>query len=63
MTNKDRVRVYLEFINGWGEVTERTLIAEFRNIDWARRFVEETKASFEGASFEGDALVRVAVEH
>lgn len=58
MTNKDSVKVYLEFINGWGKVTDRTLIAEFRNIDWARRFVEETKASF-----ADDSLVRIAVEN
>lgn len=57
MTGKDKVKVYLDWINYKGDVTERVLIAEFRNRDWARRFVEETKATF-----DGDALVKVTVE-
>lgn len=38
--DKMRVKVYMDFIDAWGEVYESHLIAAFRNRQWARDFIE-----------------------
>ena len=40
---KMEVKVYMEFINYLGEVTESTLIAEFLSMNWAYGFIQEAK--------------------
>ena len=44
MTKQERleqIKVYKEFVNYIGEAYESTEIATFRNIGWARNFLEE----------------------
>lgn len=41
--NEMKVKVYMDFVNYAGEVYESCLIAEFRNMNWAREFIEATK--------------------
>lgn len=50
-----KVKIYMEFVNAWGNVTGRTLIAQFRNIEWAKVFIEEAKKS-------EDETTRIVVE-
>jgi hypothetical protein len=38
-----RAKVYMEFINYKGDVTSRTLIAEFVNENWADSFMRNEK--------------------
>ena len=35
-----KTKVYMEFLNYKGDVTDRTLIAEFRSEGWADAFIE-----------------------
>jgi hypothetical protein len=37
------VKIYMEFINHWDEVTDSVLVAQFRTMGWARNFIEEIK--------------------
>lgn len=34
------IKVYIESINRWGEVTSRAKIAEFMNMNWAHVFLK-----------------------
>lgn len=49
------VRVYLDFVNAWGDITDSTEIASFRNMRWAEKFIEEAKK-------EEDKITRIRVE-
>lgn len=55
MRSKMEVAVYAECINYLGEVTDSVKIAEFRTMDWARRFIDEAKKS-------EDELFKIRVE-
>lgn len=52
----DRIRVYMDFMNRFGEVTDTHLIAEFCNKYWAESFVEDA------IRYETDALTKIRVE-
>lgn len=54
----ERVEVYLEQLNGDMEVNDRTLVAEFRNVDWAAGFLTELVAEVKA----GDGHIRYRVE-
>lgn len=43
MKKTQKVKVYMDFINYWGEVTNSTLLAEFLNMGWAKIFIEQAK--------------------
>ena len=49
------VRVYLDFVNAWGDITDSTEIARFQNMRWAEKFIEEAKK-------EEDKITRIRVE-
>lgn len=49
------VVVYMEFVNEWDEVTERTELARFRNIAWADNFLA-------GIRLDRDPVVRYVVQ-
>ena len=38
---KPGARVYMEFLNGDGDVIDRVLIAEFNHENWANAFIED----------------------
>ena len=58
------VKVYLEYTNFWGEVTDSELIAQFRNMNWAKNFIEEAKKHEESLNDEtrGESGWRIRVE-
>lgn len=54
----ERVEVYLEQLNGNMEVNDETLVAEFRNVDWAAGFLTELVAEVKAS----DGHIRYRVE-
>ena len=54
---KPGARVYMEFLNGDEEVTDRVLIAEFNHENWANSFIENES----GWMFPGQRLVKEVV--
>lgn len=42
------IKVYIESINRWGEVTSRAKIAEFMNMNWAHDFIKGTAEKMDG---------------
>ena len=59
MKKERKVKVYMMNINYLGEVTDTTLIAEFRNDRWAEDFVEKVVNPF----VENLGDVRVKIEY
>lgn len=54
---KMQVKVYLERFNYLNDLQESVVIAQFISYDWAVRFIDEAKKSF-----ENDDLMRIRVE-
>ena len=50
-----KVKVYMDFINYWGETTDSYIIGQFPHMGWAERFIEEAKES-------EDNLTKIRVE-
>ena len=46
--NKKTVKVYMEWVNYLGEVQSKELIATFISINWAKRFLENSKDEVDG---------------
>ena len=57
MSNQMKVKVYMVWVNAWGEVTEKSKIAEFRNMAWAKAFIEQAKESV-----KADKSIQIVVE-
>lgn len=55
---KDKLnyKVYIEWVNYWGEVTQKDLIAAFWSEGWAKHFVESIKK-------DDDTLTRYVIEY
>lgn len=56
MSNQMKVKVYMVWVNAWGEVTEKSKIAEFRNMAWAKAFIEQAR------EMESDPMIHIVVE-
>lgn len=54
-TSSLEVKVYMDFVNYESEITESTLIAAFRNRQWAENFINQAKE-------HEDAVTRIRVE-